>query len=151
MMVTRTTPKRVLVQHQQMTLLALVVDYSSETVQLVGAHTIDVPIITLDQLVETSAPLPEMVKIDAEGFDLKVIAGASKLLGRTDIFILEATVCAPNLENTLENVLTTMSRADYRPIDIPAVNPSPKYGFAWLCDVAFLRNDSPLLSEMSYE
>src|SRR5262245_32463786 len=113
--------------------------YSSEAVQRAGGHTVDVPIITLDQVVENSISFPEMVKIDAEGFDLKVIAGASKLLGRTDIFVLEATVCAPNLENTMENVLATMSRVGYRPIDIPGINRSPKHDVAWLCDIAFLR------------
>lgn len=126
--------------------------YSSDAVQLAGGRTIDLPVVTLDEVVQTSkAPFPEMVKIDAEGFDLKVIAGASKLLGKTEIFILEATMCAPNLENTLENVLATMSRVGYHAIDIPGVNRSPKYGLGWLCDVAFLRNDSPLLAEVTYE
>jgi FkbM family methyltransferase len=125
--------------------------FSSEALRLEGGRTIDVPIITLDQIVETSAVFPEMVKIDAEGFDLKVIAGASTLLGKTDIFILEATVCAPTLENTMEHVLAKMSDAGYRPIDIPAINRSPKHGLAWLCDIAFLRNDSPLLLDISYE
>ena len=37
----------------------------------------------------SGAGLPEMVKIDAEGFDLKVLAGASDLLGKTDIFLVE--------------------------------------------------------------
>jgi len=46
---------------------------------------ITVPIITLNQIVASSgAGLPEMVKIDAEGFDLKVLAGASNLLGNTN-------------------------------------------------------------------
>jgi FkbM family methyltransferase len=40
---------------------------------------------TLNKLVASSdAGLPEMVKIDAEGFDLKVLAGASDLLAKTD-------------------------------------------------------------------
>ena len=68
----------------------------------------------------SAAPFPDMVKIDAEGFDLKVIAGASTLLGKTDIFILEASICAPDLENTVENVLLTMTRAGYQLIDISA-------------------------------
>jgi hypothetical protein len=41
-----------------------------------------------------------MVKIDAEGFDLKVLEGASDLLGRTDIFLVEVAICCAELENT---------------------------------------------------
>ena len=59
------------------------------------SQRITVPIITLNQLVASSdAGLPEIVKIDAEGFDLKVLAGASDLLGKTDIFLVEAVVLA---------------------------------------------------------
>ena len=114
---------------------------------------IEMPIVTLNEIVRmNTAPFPEMVKIDAEGLDLRVIAGASELLRKTDIFLLEATILAPNLENTLENVVATMLRGGYHLIDIPDVNRSPKYGVAWLCDLAFLRNESPLLAEVvSYE
>jgi FkbM family methyltransferase len=60
-----------------------------------GWPRITVPIMTLNEVVAFSgAGLPEMVKIDAEGFDLKVLAGASDLLGKTDIFLVEAVVCS---------------------------------------------------------
>ncbi len=69
------------------------------------AQRITVPIITLNQIVASSdAGLPEMVKIDAEGFDLKVLAGASDLLGKTDIFLVEAVVWGA------DGALTTRSR-----------------------------------------
>jgi hypothetical protein len=52
-----------------------------------------VPVTTLKQIVfSSSAPVPDMVKIDAQGFDLKVLAGASDLFGKTDIFLVEALV-----------------------------------------------------------
>jgi FkbM family methyltransferase len=51
------------------------------------AQRVTVPMITLNKLVASSAAgVPEMVKIDAEAFDLKVLAGAFDLLGKTDIF-----------------------------------------------------------------
>jgi FkbM family methyltransferase len=126
------------------------------TPETAGAHgmpQIEVPLVTLNEIVRTSrAPVPEMVKIDAEGLDLRVIAGASELLGKTDVFLLETGICAQNLENNFANVLATMSRAGYHVIDIPGLNRSPKYGLLWLCDLAFLRNESRLLAEIdSYE
>jgi len=126
---------------------------TSEAAGAVGRRQIEIPVVTLNEIVLTStAPFPEMVKIDAEGLDLRVIAGASELLGRTDIFLIEATLVAPGLANTLENVVTTMSHAGYHVIDITDVNRSPKFGVAWLCELVFLRNDSLLLAEInSYE
>src|SRR5262245_48191461 len=120
--------------------------YAPEQPRSEGGRIIEVPIVTLDEVVRASAaPFPDMVKIDAEGFDLKVIAGASTLLGKTDIFILEATICAPGLENTLENVLLTMTHAGYQLIDVPGVLRT-KDGFASTCNLAFLRAGSPLLT-----
>src|SRR5262249_52568969 len=111
---------------------------------------IEVPIVTLDEVVRTSAaPFPDMVKIDAEGFDLKVIGGASTLFGKTDIFILEAAICAPGLEKTVENVLTMIKHAGYQLIDIPGTLRT-KDRFAWLCNLAFLRAGSPLLNGLSF-
>jgi len=92
-----------------------------------------------------------MVKIDAEGLDLRVLAGASEFIGKTDIFLLEAAICPQNLENTLGNVIQTMAQADYRIIDITERNRSPKCGALWLCEVAFLRNGSRLLDRLEYE
>jgi FkbM family methyltransferase len=113
-----------------------------------GMRQIEVPVVTLNEVVRTSnASFPEMVKIDAEGFDLKVITGASELLGRTEIFIIE-TAIVPWAENTLENVVATMSQAGYHVIDIPSLNRSPNDGMLWICDLAFLRNNSSLLAEI---
>jgi FkbM family methyltransferase len=81
-------------------------DWSSKS------QRITVPIITLNQLVASSgAGLPEMVKIDAEGFDLKVLAGASDLLGRTDTFLVEAAVGSGAYDNSVAEVVRFMGKA----------------------------------------
>ena len=107
--------------------------------------TTPVPVMTLNEIVSVSgAALPEVVKIDAEGFDLKVLAGASNLLGKTDIFFVEVTICCPGHENTIARVVRTMDKAGYHVVDITDINRSPKYGVLWLCELAFLRNASPV-------
>jgi FkbM family methyltransferase len=110
-------------------------------------------VTTLNEIAaSSSAPPPEMVKIDAEGFDLKVLAGGSELLGKTDIFLAEAMICAPDYENTLAQVIQRMAAAGYRLIDITDLNRSPKHGVLWLCEVAFLRSSSRLFDGVtSYE
>ena len=119
-----------------------------------GHKTVTVPVVTLNEIVALGkAPFPEMVKIDAEGFDLKVLSGASDLFGKTDIFLVEAIIREnKSCENSISAVIATMARAGYGPVDITNVNRSPKHGIVWLCELAFLRNGSPLLNGViSYE
>jgi hypothetical protein len=64
---------------------------------------------TPDEIIASSnLPIPEMVKIDAEGFDLKVLAGAPGLIGKTEIFFIEAAVRG-NWKNTVFEVVRRMA------------------------------------------
>jgi FkbM family methyltransferase len=115
------------------------------------AERINVPMMTLNQIVASSdAGLPEMVKIDAEGLDLKVLAGASDLLGKTDIFLVEAVVWGvgagrTTYDNSVAKVVNFMTEAGYNFMDITDLNRGPANGVLWLCELAFLRDGSPLL------
>jgi FkbM family methyltransferase len=107
---------------------------------------IEVPVRTLNEIVASSGqPIPEMVKIDAEGLDLKVLAGASELTGKTEIFLAEATMGERDFENSALALIKAMDHAGYRPIDITDMNRSPKHGILWLCEFVFLRKSSTLL------
>jgi FkbM family methyltransferase len=88
-------------------------------------------------------PVPEMVKIDAEGFDLKVLAGASDLFGKTEIFLVEAAVRG-NYENTIEAVVQRMAAAGYRVMDFTDLHRSTTLRALWLVEVAFVRTGSRL-------
>jgi FkbM family methyltransferase len=111
-----------------------------------GDRQIHVAVRTLNEIVaSSSAGVPDMVKIDAEGFDLKVLSGASDLLGKTEIFLIEAIIFGSDYDNTLSAVLEKMSNSGYAVIDITALNRSPKTWLLWLCEVAFIRNGSRLL------
>ncbi len=109
-------------------------------------------VVTLDDLLASRhLPIPELVKIDAEGFDLKVLQGARSLLGKTEVILVEASVCCP-YENSVARVVDLMKGHGYRLLDITELNRSPKHGVLWLTELAFLRNSSPLLAAAtSYE
>jgi FkbM family methyltransferase len=121
-----------------------------------GFNQVMVPIKTLNEIAAQSGSLPEMVKIDAEGFDLRVIAGASELLGKTDFFLLEAAVFAnarwsgEPVENTFLAVVQRMADAGYRLFDITDLNRSPRHKVLWLCELAFIRNDNRLFDQVGY-
>lgn len=115
-----------------------------------GSQLITVQVKTLNEIV-SSAGIPDLVKIDAEGFDLQVLAGASDLFGKTEVFLVEAAVCG-NYDNSVAEVLNFMSAGGYRLLDITDLNRSPKHGVLWLVELAFLRVGSPLLNAVtSYE
>lgn len=117
-----------------------------------GPNQIKVPVTTLDEVVKSNnVPFPDMVKIDAEGFDLKVLKGASDLFGKTDVFFVETIICGNiNLENTLVAVMHTMDQAGYRTVDFTEIVRS-KDGANLLTEVAFLRNSSPIFDRLVFE
>jgi FkbM family methyltransferase len=117
-----------------------------------GQTTVDVEVTTLNEIAGRYCPEgADIVKIDAEGLDLKVLAGASKLVGKTDVFLVEAAVF-PRADNSLAEVVCKMTAAGYRAVEMTDVNRSPKYGITWLCELAFLRNGCRWLdSVQSYE
>lgn len=129
-------------------------DDSSTFLQVEGQSLPAIPVKAWaldDLLAEYNLPVPEMVKIDAEGFDLKVLRGAGSLLGKTDIFLVEAAVMCP-FENTVATTVQFMAERGYRLIDITELNRSPKHGVLWLTELVFLRGTSNLLAQAtSYE
>lgn len=117
----------------------------------VASETV-VEVKTMDDILATyNLPAPDLVKIDAEGLDLRVMKGASSLIGKTEVFLLEAGALCP-FENSVGRVISTMEDFGYRLLDITELNRSPKHGVLWLTELAFLRASSPLLSSVtSYE
>ena len=85
-----------------------------------------------------------MVKIDAEGFDLKVLNGASELFDKTEIFLAECAMVPQDQENTAFAIIQKMADSGYYLIDITDSNRSPMWGILWLCEFAFLHKRSHL-------
>ncbi|HEY4906769.1 MAG TPA: FkbM family methyltransferase [Candidatus Acidoferrum sp.] len=117
---------------------------SEEEARAAGLQQIPVEVRTLNEIARSrKVPGPDLVKIDAEGLDLKVLDGASELLGKTSVFMVEAAVCAP-LENSASRVMERMTGAGYKLADITDLNRS-KQGALWLCELAFVRVGSGVL------
>lgn len=107
-----------------------------------------VEVLTLDQIAEMEYSHPQVIKIDAEGYDLQVLRGAQSLLGKTDLIFIEATVCCPWHENTMESTLRAMRRSDYQLIGITDLNQSGS-DWLWTTELVFARKSSLILDRTS--
>jgi len=127
-------------------------DLTEEEAKRAGFRQVLVEVKTLNEIVRSSGLPADMVKIDAEGLDLKVLAGASELFAQTEIFLVEVNIRDAHKENAPEPVIKFMIEKGYRLMEITDINRSPKHGLLWLCELAFLKNSSTLLnSVVSYE
>jgi FkbM family methyltransferase len=116
-----------------------------------AVQRIEVPIRTLNEVRKTlSLPVPEMLKIDAEGLDLKVLEGASDFLGTAEIVLAEASIAQLDFENMAGALIQAMDAYGYRLIDITDLNRSPAHGVLWLCEFAFLLKSSRLLDRAAH-
>jgi len=116
-----------------------------------AVRQVDVQVRTLDEIRSAySLPVPEILKIDAEGFDLKVLAGASDFVGTTEIILAEAAIAQLDLENSASNLINAMDAYGYRLLDITDLHRGPSQGVLWLCEFAFLRKASQLFDEARY-
>ena len=126
-------------------------DHSSSFLDLprikeAAAQRVEVPMRTLNEIRTTlSLPVPDMLKIDAEGLDLKVLEGATDLLGHTEIVLAEASIGQLDFENRAGALIAAMDDYRYRLIDITDVLRSPSSDALWLCELAFLLKSSGLL------
>lgn len=108
-----------------------------------------VPVTTLDEIVEERLDLiPDVVKIDAEGFEARIMSGASKLIGKTELFLLEAPlVDPPNSEwSSFGELISMMSTYSYDVYDFTSFQRRPYDGAVGLCEIAFVRRDGQLRS-----
>jgi len=101
---------------------------------------IEVDVMTLNEICSNSRfPLPELIKIDAEGFDLEVLEGASELFKTAEVFLVEASVSNPRYKNTVSRVIDAMHKKGYQLFDITQLNRPMAVKLLWLVELVFIR------------
>ncbi len=119
--------------------------HSTDDARSLGFEQVPVPVFTLDDLLnQNHLPIPEIVKIDAEGLDLLVLEGASQVLGQTEVLFLEAGVSQKAFPNTVFQVVRKMESHGYRVFDVTDLNRTQGSGALWLVELAFVRKDGLL-------
>jgi FkbM family methyltransferase len=119
-----------------------------EKARAMGLPTVTVPVTTIDALVSEAGQIPDLIKIDAEGFDLKALKGASSILGKTEVILIECAICAGGMENSADNIFPLMWSKGYRLYDVTDLNYSPANGVLWLAEFVFVHESSPVWSNL---
>lgn len=116
--------------------------YTEEEAYKLGYKQVDVPIITLNDLVKSNnLPIPDIVKIDAEGLDIEVLKGAFELFGKTEIFMVEAGVVIKEFDNSFLRMINFMDENGYRLFEITDLNRPFALKVLWLVELAFVKKN----------
>jgi FkbM family methyltransferase len=99
-----------------------------------------IPIITIDSLFKGAQDLPQLVKLDIQGFELEALAGATKLFAQTECFIVEVNMFkrSPTVPQ-FADVITFFDERGYKVYDIPGDLRRPLDNALWAIDLAFVR------------
>jgi FkbM family methyltransferase len=84
---------------------------------------------------------PQLLKIDAEGFDLEVLEGASKVIRNIPVIIIEAGITNRFFRNSLLEVQKKLDELGFDLIDVSSAVKNPTTGFDWNCDATFVNRN----------
>lgn len=126
-------------------------DENSNT-HVIGKRAVDV--VSIDSLIETNQ-IPdtlELVKLDIQGFELEALKGATKLFGKTEVFILETSMFEYYTGlPVFSEVVNFMLDRDYVVYDLPGYNRRPLDGALGQLDICFVKKDGFLRKNSSWD
>jgi len=110
-----------------------------------GFLQVEIPVVSLDDFfAKKGLPKVDILKIDAEGWDLEVLKGAINTATQADIVLMEASVLNPVFTNTMGKVIDAMSQLGMVLFDITDLNRTQKNNALWLVELAFVQKDGDL-------
>ena len=101
-----------------------------------------VPVVTIDSLLDAAAmAMPNLVKLDVQGFELEVLRGGQRLFGAVEVFIVEASLFRflPGMP-LFHEVIAFMAERGYYAYDFAGSLRRPYDGAPGQTDVCFARD-----------
>lgn len=119
--------------------------YSEADATSLGFEQVELPIVRLDTFIEQNKlPAPDLLKIDAEGFDIKVLMGVGKYLENTEVVLVEVGIMNKRIPNNAKDVLNYMDGQGFRLFEITDLNRPFKNNILWLCEFVFIKKNGKL-------
>jgi len=104
-----------------------------------------IEMITIDGLIETKKiKIPELMKLDIQGFELEALKGAKKTFGTTEVYILEVALFPfDDLMNlpVFSDVINFMLERNYVVYNFAGFLRRPLDGALGQCDICFVKKD----------
>lgn len=115
----------------------------------------NIEIITIDGLIESSKiKLPELIKLDIQGFELEALKGAKQTFGYTEVYILEVSLFpfsdVPGMP-VISDIINFMLEKDYVVYDFPGFLRRPLDGALGQCDICFVKRNGFLRSSNEWD
>jgi FkbM family methyltransferase len=108
-------------------------------------------IVTIDSLLSETYPdfVPDLVKLDIQGFELEALSGAQKTtFGRTEVFILETSLFSfLSRQPIAREVISFMFDRGYELYDITGYQRRPFDGALGQADLAFVKAEGRFRAE----
>lgn len=104
-----------------------------------------IEIVTIDHLIESNEiMMPELIKLDIQGFELEALKGATKTFGYTEVYILEVSLFpfsdGPGMP-IFGDVINFMLDYGYVVYDFAGFLRRPLDGALGQCDICFVKKD----------
>lgn len=121
-----------------------------EEVAGLPSATVRVPVKTLRDLISRYPETFDLLKVDVQGFELDVLAGAGDFLQNFEVIILEVSIIRIGPVPTFYEVMQYMDCKGYRLYDFLPMYYRPLDNALWQGDAFFVRIDSSLVSSLSW-
>ncbi len=124
----------------------------SEKLKAAGKQR-SVPIITIDSLIKNGAiAMPQLVKLDIQGFELEALRGGATLFGNVEVFILEVSLFRfMEGQPVFHEVVAFMADRGYWVYDFASFLRRPYNDALGQVDICFVQHDGFLRAENRWQ
>lgn len=98
--------------------------YKETSAWMDNVKSTTLPCRTLDSIIEQyKLPIPNLVKMDTQGSELDILAGANRILGKTEMFYVECPMIQYNRGSPkMDDYFSFFINAGYIPVDIMEIH-----------------------------